>query len=178
MAKLYRESQKFNQWWIWLLLFASLIAGNLAGYYGYLNGEGISSLIVTGVVSALALVLLAVLELRTTVSSDGIEIGFWPFHRKRIYRSEIESAEVREYSPLGEYGGWGYRKGKAGVAYNMMGNQGLQLVLKDGKRILVGTQNPERLDELMEEYLDDESIEGLQLEALERQKVKEMRGRT
>lgn len=177
MAQLYRESQKFNQWWVWLILFATLSLGNWAGYYEYMNGGGATGLIISAAISTLALILMAVLELRTTVTTDGIQIGFWPFHKKRIFRSEIESARVRKYAPIGEYGGWGYRVGKAGTAYNMMGDQGLQLVLKDGKQILIGTQNPEALDTLMAEYLDEDGIEGLELKVLEREKIKDLRGR-
>jgi hypothetical protein len=50
---------------------------------------------------------------------------------------EIEKISVREYSPLFEYGGWGIRRGKSGRAYNVKGNIGLQLVLKNGKKILL-----------------------------------------
>ena len=168
MAQLYRESQQFNQWWVWLILFATLGFGNWAGYHEYMNGGGVTGLVISAVISTLVLILMAVLELRTTVTTDGIEIGFWPFHKKRIFRSEIESARVRKYAPIGEYGGWGYRVGEAGTAYNMMGDQGLQLVLKDGKRILIGTQDPEVLDDLIADYLNDDTTEHLELKVLEK----------
>lgn len=48
---------------------------------------------------------------------------------------------MRTYSPLSEYGGWGY-KGGLGKAYSTGGRQGLQLVLANGDRLLLGTQRP------------------------------------
>jgi hypothetical protein len=59
----------------------------------------------------------------------------------------VASIEVRKYSPIKEYGGWGFRYGfKNGKAYNISGNMGLQLILKNGDRILIGTQKPEELE--------------------------------
>ena len=49
--------------------------------------------------------------------------------------------------PILEYGGWGIRYSPFGKgwAYNVRGNQGVQLELANGQRILVGSQ---RADEL------------------------------
>jgi len=81
----------------------------------------------------------------TEVRKDGIHLRFFPFHRKfkSYYYSDIESYEAREYKPIREYGGWGIRFVIGGIAYNVYGNKGLQLVLKNKKKILVGTQKPE-----------------------------------
>lgn len=170
MAKLYHESQKFNQWWIWAILLVTLLVGIGAGYFEYLGSGDINSFIIAWVVSALALILIAVLELCTVITTDGIKIGFWPFHTKKIFRSEIKSAQVRVYSPLSEYGGWGIRKSSAGTAYNVMGNHGLQLELTDGKRLLIGTQHPEELEELMRNYLTETDAEPLDLDNFRQRK--------
>lgn len=52
---------------------------------------------------------------------------------------------MREYSPLGEYGDWGIRRGRGGRAYNVKGNRGVRLVLRTGKKVLIGSRYPERL---------------------------------
>ena len=54
--------------------------------------------------------------------------------------------EARTYRPILEYGGWGirYTMGR-GWAYNVSGNQGVQLELASGKRILIGSQRAEEL---------------------------------
>lgn len=54
----------------------------------------------------------------------------------------MEKCYVRTYSPIREYGGWGFRQalGEKGKAYNVKGNKGIQIQLKTGKNILIGTQ--------------------------------------
>ncbi|HOK66664.1 MAG TPA: hypothetical protein PK054_09305 [Anaerohalosphaeraceae bacterium] len=82
----------------------------------------------------------------TRVRKEGIEVVCLPLTllRKRIAWEEIERLYARTYSPISEYGGWGIRYGQAGTAYNIRGNQGIQLELKNGKRILIGTQQPQK----------------------------------
>ncbi|PHI20586.1 hypothetical protein CEQ90_07490 [Lewinellaceae bacterium SD302] len=176
MQYLYRENQKFNQWWLWLLMLGTLGLAIWSGYEAYAGTGDLAPFIVAALVGGLTAISLAVITLRTTVTKEGIEIALLPFSKRRIFRSEIERAFVREYSPIREYGGWGYRIGAAGKAYNVSGKFGLQLVLKDGEKILVGTQQPEALEELMTGYLEDDiSEEMLELKALEAQKLKQRR---
>lgn len=86
------------------------------------------------------------LRMTTELMSDGLRIRFVPFYRRSILLGEIQSFEVREYSAIREYGGWGVRfSPKHGTAYNVSGNRGVQLVLISGKRVLIGSQDPERL---------------------------------
>ena len=70
-------------------------------------------------------------------------------HLKEIFIAwdQLDECYLRTYSPLGEYGGWGikYGLGGAGKVYNVSGNQGLQLVFKDGARLLIGTKKPQEL---------------------------------
>jgi hypothetical protein len=49
---------------------------------------------------------------------------------------------VRAYDPLGEYGGWGLKGSSGNRALNIAGDQGLQLELQNGQRLLLGTQRP------------------------------------
>ena len=52
---------------------------------------------------------------------------------------------VRKYSALGEFGGWGIRFRRGGIAYNVDGNKGLELTLQDNRKIMIGTQHPDEL---------------------------------
>ncbi|SEQ98193.1 hypothetical protein [Neolewinella agarilytica] len=152
---LYKESQKFNHWWLWLLNL-SIFAGLLYIAYRDWNAVPTMELLIGPLVIALVMILLATLELRTAISKDGLEVKFWPLGRKRIFKSEIKRAFVRKYSPLGEFGGWGYRVGSAGKAFNMYGSQGLQLEMQNGDRLLIGTQRPEELAEFIKDWLEPE----------------------
>jgi hypothetical protein len=74
-------------------------------------------------------------------------VRFFPFHRnfKRFAFEDFGEYYAREYRPLLEYGGWGIRCGKNGKAYNVSGKKGLQIIFKNGKKLLIGSQNPEEL---------------------------------
>ncbi len=43
----------------------------------------------------------------------------------------------------------GIRYGPKGTAYNVSGKIGLQLELKNGKKILIGTRKPEEIENLL-----------------------------
>jgi hypothetical protein len=81
----------------------------------------------------------------TEVRYDSLYVRYDPlqFHSHKISYGEIRKYEIRTYSALKEYGGYGIRNGKKGKAYNVFGNKGIQFEFKDGKQLLVGTQRPE-----------------------------------
>jgi hypothetical protein len=84
-------------------------------------------------------------KLITEVREDGLYVRFFPLTHQRIPFGEIEDCEVRTYSPIREFGGWGIRYGRRAKAYNASGNRGVQLQLSNGKRLLIGSQRPEEL---------------------------------
>ena len=69
----------------------------------------------------------------------------------------MEQCYVRKYSPLREYGGWGVR-GSFGKnkAYNVKGNQGIQIELKKGGKVLVGTQRKTEAQQVIDRYFKKE----------------------
>jgi len=103
------------------------------------------------------------LRMETKVDSKGISFRYPPFMNKfkLISYDEIESYKVTEYSPIKDYGGWGYRKPahytrkqlKAlnnkrphHFAYAIKGNVGLRIQFKSQKIILLGTQRRDALE--------------------------------
>ena len=153
---LFTESQRFRQWWVWLLLlgfncfilygaFQQLVLKRPLGSRPASSTEWVVSVVITLAVT----LLFVVLRLDTQVRKDGVYVRFFPFHRRfrRYPFSNISRAFVRTYSPLAEYGGWGLRLGlmASGKAFNVSGNKGLQLELTDQKKILIGTNKPEEL---------------------------------
>jgi di/tricarboxylate transporter len=94
------------------------------------------------------------MKLTTEVRQDAVHIRFVPGHRRVIRMEEIKSVEVREYRPVRDYGGWGIRySAKQGLAYNVSGNKGVQLELTSGKRVLIGSQQSDRLADTLREAL-------------------------
>jgi hypothetical protein len=99
-------------------------------------------------------VLFLLLKLQTYVSRDGIYVRFFPFHIrfKRFRPEDLSEYYARQYKPLWEYGGWGIRFSlRYGKAYNVSGNKGVQLVFKNGKKLLIGSQKPEQLEAAIRE---------------------------
>ena len=86
------------------------------------------------------------LRLVLELTSDQIVIRFRPLHRRVIRLAEIERLEVRTYSAVKEYGGWGVKGwSRNNVAYNVSGNRGVELTLHDGRRVMLGSQRPDEL---------------------------------
>jgi hypothetical protein len=90
----------------------------------------------------------------TKVYTDGISVRIKPFQLKPVFFSfeEVEKMYSREYKPIREYGGWGIRFGKNGKAYNMGGNMGFQLILSNGKKVLIGSRRPFEIEKIIQKY--------------------------
>jgi len=159
---LFTETQQFRQWWVWLMMLA------LNGFFVYgiyqqvvlkvpfgdnpASDEGLY----IGFAIILAITLLFwVMKLQTQVKEDGIYVKFFPIHfrYKKYTWDNLSKVYVRTYSPLTEYGGWGIRLGLFGKgnAYNVKGNQGLQLEIPGKANLLIGTQQPEALQAVLTE---------------------------
>ena len=140
MGTLFEEKQKFTQWWLWVILLSFPIIS-----VGPFDDNEIN---LYYVLIGLAIPLLFYLfELRIKVNEDGLHYQFSPFHLKfhTIKMDEIESFKAMEYSPLKEYGGWGLKYGFKGKAYNVSGNKGVKIFLKNGSNIMFGSQKHQEL---------------------------------
>lgn len=149
----YREEQHYRQWWLWGLL----IAVAAVTWWTFLaetafdrswTDDGWTWAPWAGV--ALGGVLLplgvALAHMVTTVDDSDLTIGFWPLPARRIPLANIDSAVAVDHHPLRHFGGWGRRwHPTRGSAYSMSGGRGVQLVLIDGRRVIVGSQRAEEL---------------------------------
>ncbi|MFH0915146.1 MAG: DUF6141 family protein [bacterium] len=150
---LFQEVQRFRQWFfyvplliatgvVWWLFAEQIILGHPRGSRPIPDSAAWILAILFGFgFPVFALVVRLITEVRPGL----LWVRLIPFGSKRISTGEIERAQTREYSPLREFGGWGIRISRNGRAYNAYGNTGVQLVLTDGSRVLIGTQKPEEL---------------------------------
>ncbi len=103
--------------------------------------------------------LLPYIKLIVYIDKEGIHYRFPIFIRKErlIKKEQIVSYDVRKSRPQFEFSGWNYRTGfiyiNRGIAYNIMGNIGLQLYLADGTKLLFGTQRPEAMKRAMKKLM-------------------------
>lgn len=176
MKKAYfKEEQHFTSPWIWLFLIVVFTASIIPVLYIYFqqitSGQvpaGSSdarlllliTMIVQILVFALFVFLLKTVKLVTEIKDGAFFYRYPPFinKEKRIGKEEIERYAIREYKPIREYGGWGVRQGfrRTGKAYNVSGKTGLQLYLKNGKKVLFGTQRGAALLRAMDKIMKDD----------------------
>ena len=113
----------------------------------------------TGMVVLLTLSFFTGIRMISQIREDGIYVRYPPFQPSfSIYQwSEIQEIYIRDYHALQEYGGWGIRFGIMGVryggsgkAYIVSGNKGIQLILKNNARVLIGTQHPTDMETIIE----------------------------
>ena len=80
---------------------------------------------------------------RTLVTRDEITIrwGLPGFRVLRLRTAEIASAEVHEFSPLKDFGGYGIRFNREMKAYYLRGTNGVKLTMNDGKKYLIGSDS-------------------------------------
>ena len=165
MSKVYyREEQKFNQLWIWLILFfiAGLWIWQLVQqvFMGIPFGNNPAPDIVIylmGLFPLAGIWLFRTLTLETHIDEEGVHYRFKPFQKKfKVFKPEdILRYEVKKYSPIRDYGGWGIRLGTSakGNAYNVRGNDGVWFELKNKKKFMLGTQNPGTIKSAMEKLM-------------------------
>jgi hypothetical protein len=154
----FREEQRFSLWLrLPLAALMAVVVGleyfalkQLAAKEGPPEMLPIILLVVAGIILPIVIAaLFLVLKLETEVRSDGLYVRYFPIHihYKRFTAEDLSQYQARQYKPIREYGGWGIRYGRGGKAYNVSGNKGVQLVLKNGKRLLIGSQRPDELVE-------------------------------
>lgn len=157
---LFQEQQRFNQWWIWLIIIGINILPFYGIYQQIIMGQtfGTKPMSNAGWLIFAAFMLLVTLfmlsfRLVTLIKTDGIYVRFYPIQTSmKFYKwDEISKLYVRKYKPIREFGGWGLRYGffGKGRALNVSGNNGLQIEFTNGNKLLIGTQKPEAIKEVL-----------------------------
>ncbi|MCL1969643.1 MAG: hypothetical protein FWF65_08880 [Bacteroidetes bacterium] len=157
---LFYEQQKFRQPWFWILIIMafgipliSLIKQWVQSNNPTSGKELIMSILIFLALAVIFVSLFIIMRLETVITTDGVSVRFFPIHRSfRNYRWEdIATYSVKKYSPLKEFGGWGirFRIARSAIAYSISGNHGLQLELKKGKRILIGTKKQYEMEQAL-----------------------------
>ncbi|MFO8147048.1 MAG: hypothetical protein R6U03_06625, partial [Gillisia sp.] len=152
----FEEKQRFNQWWLYAI-FALVITVIVGGIHkdseGFQNFDNPGSVLFS-LAALLPMAFILFLRQDTRIDSQGITTKFFPmgFSRKFFAWKEMEKVYVRKYSPIVEYGGWGIRGIGRKKAYNVAGNLGIQIVTKDKKKFLIGTQKPDAARAVLKQY--------------------------
>jgi hypothetical protein len=156
---MFKEEQRFRQWWIWAIV---LVVAAL-GWWGFVQqivlGEPFGNnpasdwaVWLLWVFVGLGLpALFAFIRLAIEVTADEVVIRYRPLLKRRILLADIERVNARTYKAVREYGGWGIKGWSfKSVAYNISGDRGVQLTLRDGRRIMLGSRRPDELAQAIE----------------------------
>jgi len=145
---LFKESQRIPIW-MFLSMLAKILATVIISLWWF--GSWSTSHTISILIVLFFMFMASMIDLRTRYTKDGIYFQYFPFHQREYFLKwkEVKVAFTREYKPIWEYGGWGLRFGKNGKVYNLRGNKGLQLKLKSGKALLIGTQKANELKEAL-----------------------------
>ena len=151
---LFREVQRFKQPWLWIIIYG--IAA--LAWYGFVQqiifGRPFGSNPAPDWMMWLLLLLIGVglpwffhsLRLIVEVREDCIYIRYAPLTTRRIPFVDVVRFEARTYEPVREYGGWGIMGwSHKRVAYNVSGNEGVELELVSGQRVMIGSQRSQEL---------------------------------
>jgi len=155
---LFRERQRFNQVWLWLVVFGVAAIFWVGFFYQVLLKDGLyGSDPISDVQLSILFVLVGLglpyffyrIHLTTEVLPGMLQVRFFPFHLKprQLPLHTVRSFEKVIYHPIAEYGGWGIRWTFHGKAYNTSGNEGVKLYFYNKKPILIGSQQADELYE-------------------------------
>lgn len=158
---MFREKQRFTQFWLWALLLG-LAAILLAGFvYQVLLGGTFGNRPLSDVPLSIMVALISFglpfffywITLTTEVMPGMLQVRFRPFHLKpvRIPLHTVRDIEKVTYNPIGEYGGWGIRWGTKGKAYSTSGREGVLLRFYNQQSVLIGSQHAKELFQAIEQ---------------------------
>lgn len=158
--KVFKEEQRFTQTWLVVLLSISTIIPLIIMFTEYYKGKTtFNELLLTVGVVVVSCGFIFFFKLKTRIDEIGIHYQFFPFHLslKTIHWSEINKAYVKTYDPIGDFGGWGLKGGSLwnkskGKAINISGDIGIQLELKNGKKLLIGTKKENEAKQVLINY--------------------------
>lgn len=173
---LFQEKQKFNQKWLLSIMvlanlsaFTPLIMGIYYQFYlekpwGNQPMSDSGLLIVTILIMLIFLTLDFVvfkIQLETEIKDHQIFYKYFPFIQryKSHQREEIESYYIKENLSFWKFGGYGYKKNifKKTTKILVSGRSALILKLKNGKTLILGTNNPETLRSAMVKMMTKEN---------------------
>lgn len=124
------------------LTFIQIFGGVRIGSHPAPNGL----LIGLSIISLIIVVVFFKMHLLLNITADFIEYQYFPYQlkKRRILFNDISEVYVRKYNALTEFGGWGMKyTPKNGRCFTIQGDDGLQLILNNNKKILIGIKDPD-----------------------------------
>ena len=169
-ATLFHEEQYFD-WRVYSLLGAVEIAAGVCLLWWAYRAEPAALLaraweleFAFGVGAGLGLPLLLTvfaLHMTTEATEDVLTVwyGWLPIYRRSVVIADLQSCKVVEYRPIADHCGWGVRSGRDGERIlTAHGDRGVRLVFPDGGKLLIGSQRPEELAQVLTRSLRTDMV--------------------
>jgi hypothetical protein len=150
-------------WGLWLMTIAMVLP--TVGRFGLdalRHGETGSVIVILAIPMGIWLLLMLFSGIHVRVDSQNLRIYLGIF-RIRIFSITLERvarAEVMEFRALRDFGGWGIRYGRGPDrhpmwSFFMSGGSGVIITTCDGKKYLIGSDNPEQLTKVIRSRLPE-----------------------
>lgn len=159
------EVQRFRQVWIWVVV---IFIAALAWYafirqivfkqsFGNNPAPDWAVFILLAIFGVIFPALFLMMRLEIFVTGQRLVFRMFPLHPrwKEVAAAEIEGAMAIVYRPFREYGGWGIRYGRQGIAYTVSGDRGVLVRLSSGRTFLIGSRRPLELETALQDLIAD-----------------------
>jgi hypothetical protein len=171
---LFQEEQKNSMGWMVIILCISLFSVLTPFAYGVYSQEVLHKPFGDNPISSGALILIGtiavfvilganyvILKMRLLIkiTPEALWVSYPPLMRKwkKFTPPQIEKWEIRKYNGVREFGGYGLKGSiKNGSCYTVSGNEGLQLHLTGGKKLLIGTRKKQALEYAIRKMMNQE----------------------
>jgi hypothetical protein len=104
----FKEEQKFTQWWLWMILIPAGISPIIGIYQQIIIGEPFGDRAMSGISLMVSTIfmfsiigLFFLLNLKTSIDNDKVEMRFFPFVKKTTKWTDIKKADVVSYGFVG-----------------------------------------------------------------------------
>ncbi|MCX6650973.1 MAG: DUF6141 family protein [Methanomassiliicoccales archaeon] len=150
----FRELKYYRPWWFVLII---LLASGLAWWAAVTqlvmgepwgNNPASDEFVLVFFIGFGILFPLIMFNMHLTITvSDAVYIKLWPFmpRARMLSPRDIDSYQAMDYDPLSDYGGWGIKGTASDRAYNVSERRGVKFNLRDGRKVMIGSQRAEQL---------------------------------
>lgn len=97
------------------------------------------------------------LQLKTTISNNKIKFKYSPLHSKKqtIKTEQVENYQVVKTPLWAKLSGWDVQFNTNEHVYSLSGRTGLELTLKDGQHLFIGTRKPVLLKKALDKVFEE-----------------------
>lgn len=160
----YSETQKLQKVWFVILVIDMMVCGVIVFVITQHQGELAQLFIPLGIlltVTGFVIWVFTMTRLTIVIDTVGLHYRYPIFYpkQKTIVKEDIKKYSFRKYDAIFEFGGWGIKKSrKNGRCVTIHGDTALMLELKNGEKILIGTQNKDGVERAMKRIVRTDDL--------------------